>query len=322
MTTFEITELPKRCVLKMLEANVVEGVQYPVADQANFRVINNTAYHGRPFDSFKYKIYKDNVPSVNDGTVTINFGLENPPAPDLLNLLETLYIFESFFLAPLYSQPAGVDKIMITDITGKGDWYSSKGPVNVGDEFFFYELDTMAFVANEEGLSDTYNVLKFTTSYAGVANVGESIITVKVISLGGELSITNPIAITEILSDVENSQVQFLVSKAKSSVPCKFIIDTTAFLNLNTGNNIIQTFAGKIGEAGVLGNIDNLGLNEVYSETDAQGNMFLALFIKKDYVTTEPIPIIVRLVEVDGTIDNVNVLLNEQTIYIPITPTP
>lgn len=322
MTTFEITELPKRCHLLIsgvLVNNYNIANKYPVSEQANFRVYNPTIFHGRPFDFFKYKIYIDDKPSVNQGTVTINLGEISPTAPVPLSIVKTMNIFEAFsFLNEVVPQDPGVDKIKITSIEGKGAWITNNGALSVNDTFFYYELESLIFIANMSGLMNDYSILKWTTSYAGIDNAGENQLKVNVTSLGGDIIVGTEQTVTNVDTGIESTTIRVIVNKAISNVPLKISVDTSAFLNIGTPDNTIS-YSTETPNSGV---ISVLGVTDIIDATNSIGEMEIYFTLVKNTVTTEPIPIVINLLEIDSTIDNVNLLNNQVTIFIPITPTP
>jgi hypothetical protein len=321
MYTFKITQFPIRCTLKISGVPVVINQQYPIADQSNLQVENNTVFFGFPFDTFKYKIIKNGNESINEGIVTINFGALNPAVPTVSEEIVTVLLEESFFFIDTFPQPPGADKITITSITGKGSWISANGPTFVGETFPYYQLPSLQFFADEHGISSTYNVLEFTTSYNGVANPGTNKLTANAISEGAELSLGIEETQTPTVVDVlETTETFLLIKKAIPEGTYKLEFDTTEFTNIGTPDNEISFFIANDGPSGQSGLINTSGLVEVNSIIDEFGNSNIFITFTKNFTTTEPIPIIVKLLEVDALPGNVNALLSEVTLYIPITP--
>jgi hypothetical protein len=189
MTTFEITKLPERCQLKILTNNVVLGVQYPIADEANLKAVNSTGFFGEPFDLFKYKIRKDGISSINEGDVVLNFETNKTGMPLLVNALKEMSTGVSFFLSEFAIPDAHFDKIVIDSITGKGTWSYNGAPLIVGQTFFLYDItNAIVFQANELSIESDYNILTWKTQNKNEIHNQTNTITINTIGSIGTLT--------------------------------------------------------------------------------------------------------------------------------------
>lgn len=318
MITFEITEKPVRTLMTVEDVEVVVGTKYDIALESEVKLINENPYTGEPFDSFKYKINNEETASVNEGIVSINFQTDKTDFPALENITKSIPLFGSFFFSSEVLPNQYFDRITITAITGKGNWYYNGNPVIVGQTLFYYQLvNNLYFAANDLGVEDGYAEINWTTGTILGAHAGTNSLIVNSTSDGAELLLngSNGPAIDEL--GMETYTYFVSIEKGKTSAAYKLNIDTAGFPDIG-GDEKIEIYEREL----PVVNVETLGDTEIVSDLNSDGGTSYIIYVYKKAITIVENNIILTLTEVDGSSANVNPLYNEITLLIPITPVP
>jgi hypothetical protein len=318
MITFEITQKPIRSLMTVQDIEVVVGAKYNIALESQIKIENQTDFFGEPFDSFKYKIHNEDVVSVNEGNVVINFETNKTQTPDLINIIKNLRLQESFLFSSEVTSNQYYDRIIITNISGKGSWFYNSNIVNVGDVFFNYNLfSNLYFVSDDLGIEDNYNEINWQTGTILETHSGVNSLIVNTFSDGAELTLEsfNGPSINEL--GVEKYTYFVNIKAGMTNAVYKINIDATGFIDIG-GDEIIELNERDL----PLQTINTLEVIERISNLDSNGQTSYVISISKLAVTTVINNVVLTLTEVAGTSDNVNPLNTQITLIIPITPTP
>lgn len=163
MYYFQITVKPVRSLMKVEGVEVVQGTKYPVIALPNITIENETLYLGEPFDSFKYKIFKDTLSSVNEGTVVINFETNKTGMPPIVNATKDLTVLTSFSASELILPDSHFDRITVTSIAGNGTWFFNSVALAVGQIIFMYDIANIVFQANTPIVGLAYGTITWNT---------------------------------------------------------------------------------------------------------------------------------------------------------------
>ena len=169
MTTFEITKKPIRTLMTVSDVEVVVGTKYNISLQSEIKLLNSSGFYGEPFDSFKYKINKDAVSSLNGGLVKVNFVTNKVGLPAIVNAVKNINVGTSFLITEFLLPDSHFDRIVIDSITGKGLWTYNGISLYVGQTFFLYDIvNAIVFQSYELIVQLNYNAITWKT-----ANINE-----------------------------------------------------------------------------------------------------------------------------------------------------
>ena len=319
MITFEITEKPTRTLMTVEDVEVVVGTKYDIALQSEVKLINEHLYPGEPFDSFKYKINNDAVASVNEGVVTVNFETDKTVVPEVVTLEKNILLFGSFFFSGEVAPSQYYDRITITAIMGKGNWFYNGNPVAVGQTLFYYQLvNNLQFVADDLGVENNYAEINWTSGTILGNHPGTNSLVINSTSEGAELLLLGSNGSVIDSLGVETYTYFVSIERGKTSAPYSLNVDTTNFPDIG-GTEKVEMFER---DSLVSTIIDTLGVVPFDSELDATGGTTFVIYINKFDVTTIENSVELTLTQVDGASDTINPLHNHITLLIPITPTP
>jgi len=321
MNFLKITQKPIRTLMKIDGVEVVENVKYPLDIDTNVSVENETVYKGEPFDNFKYKIYNEDVESINEGTVNISFETNKTELPAINTLTKELDLYSEFYFSEIVTPEQYYDRIVITNIVGRGSWIYNDSPLIIGQEMFFYELvNNLKFVSDVPGVMDNYSILTWDTKDILGPDEQENTIAVNTNSEGAELILVDFLEQANVdESGLETLIYSFIIRNSIVSSTYKIEVDTTPFLSI--GVDPLDTVELTERDLSPI-LINTSGLSEITSSLDENGETIYSVIIKKNTDTTEENSIIINLIEVDEDSLNVNPLFNTITLLIPITPTP
>jgi len=321
MNFLKITQKPIRTLMKIDGVEVVENVKYPLDIDTNVSVENETVYKGEPFDNFKYKIYNEDVESINEGTVNISFETNKTELPAINTLTKELDLYSEFYFSEIVTPEQYYDRIVITNIVGRGSWIYNDSPLIIGQEMFFYELvNNLKFVSDVPGVMDNYSILTWDTKDILGPDEQENTIAVNTNSEGAELILVDFLEQANVdESGLETLIYSFIIRNSIVSSTYKIEVDTTPFLSI--GVDPLDTVELTERDLSPI-LINTSGLSEITSSLDENGETIYSVIIKKNTDTTDENSIIINLIEVDEDSLNVNPLFNTITLLIPITPTP
>jgi hypothetical protein len=314
-TKFQITESTKRTFLKVEGALVVVGTQYDIELQEQMTVDNILGFKAEPLDSFKYKVIVDGVASINEATVLINFETDKTSRPATLVVNETIAINDSLFFSNLVYSENNYDRIVITDIIGKGDWLLNNALLVVGSTIFFYELvGKLLFYANEEGSKEAYNVLKWKAANIIETFPEENELTINTTSLGVLENVSEEL-ILETFTGYESYSATLNIQHGKAGAAYELVIDTTAFPNIginpeNSVNLLVNGSSTILSASGVF------TFNQTLDESGAQS---IQLIVSRKSPSTVQSFVTATLSTIDTLSSNVDALSNKKVITIPIT---
>lgn len=310
-----ITENTKRTLFKIAGSPVVVGQAYDLVLQSTIEIENTLGYPSEPLDDFKYKIEDDDIHSINEGIVQISFIVDKSTLPELYNLIQTISIFDSFKFSDLIPPSLNYDRIIITELIGKGIWLLNNNQIGVGQVIFYYQLkDVFIFTASDTGSQENYNILKFKFGHIQSYYPDENSIIVNAISLT-QLLLNNPDQTPELDETIETTDFDVLIYNGPVSAAFEIEIDTTLFVGIGTtpenkliisNNDIITTY----NTSGVF----------IYPGTlSEQGDLNLDVSIKKLYPYTTPSSIKMNLISVNTTDESIDPIKKDITLNIPIS---
>lgn len=310
---FQITKLPIRAKLKLNGSLIALNSFYDLSESANIVVDNDSGIKGEPFDSFTYKIKEDDVVSKNTGTVTINFETLKTGIPTLVNAEKTIYTGESFLFDSLVLPQDRFDRIKIKSIVGNGVWEYNNAPVIVGSSYMFYDLiDKLVFIANQTIVKDDYCILEYETANILLNHNQTNTIVVNTKSDGAEIYLIEYFLSIDGTQEIHNYKISII--KAYPDSMYKVEIDPTLFTSLGTD-------AGTKIE--IIKNANQLLLMETNAITLYTGTMENNGTESFDLKITSSIPkivdqsIVFKLLEVNGSVSNVNQTKNTLNLIIP-----
>jgi hypothetical protein len=322
MTTFEITEKPIRTLMTVSGIEVVVGTQYDIALESATVLHNATPFLGEPFDSFKYKVTKDGKVSVNTGTVRVSFATNKTGVPPILTIVQDIHFTDSFFFSDIVAPEAHYDRITITNIEGRGSWTLNGNIVFVGQTIFYYDLvNNLKFIADNPGNMDDYAVFTWDTESI-LGNHGQTnTITVNTSSLNGAelVLVSGPSSEQDPTTLVETTNYSFKIQNSIVGASYQIGIDTTLYPTIGINPLDIVGITERDYPEGI---INTSGLFVIDFFLDDNGETVYYVRIVKDTDTVVENSITITLNDVDGDPLNVNPLLNQLILIIPITPTP
>lgn len=322
MYYFQVTEKPKMATMNIDAVEVVLGQKYEfdLDTIPAISIVNETPYLGEPFDSFKYKVYKDDIASVNTGIVTINYKVDTSEIPATNILVKDVYEGDYFYFSDLVANNSHYDRIKITEISGRGIWLYNGLQLSEGAIIFYYNLvDNLQFIANDNGLELNYSMLKWETGNVSGFDGVENSITVNTISDGAELELTSFAEIATVTDGIEYLSYSFKISKAFVDALYQIEIDPTLFpgLGVNPLDKII--FLERDLPEYVL---TTNAVTDRDSQLDGKGQTIYSVTIEKNTVTTETNSISIELKSITGSPGVINIDKKTIVLIIPITPTP
>lgn len=320
MNTFEITQKPIRTLMTVEDVEVVVGTKYPIALESTVKLNNSTGYYGEPFDSFKYKINKDTLNSVNTGTVIVNFETNKVGLPPIVNEVKTLEINDSFLLDEIISPEEHFDRIIITSISGKGSWLYKTNPLVVGQIIFYYDLvNNIRFFANQSGAQDNYSILTFDTMNSAGTHGQINTLTVNTFSIGGEIILEE---FTPYPDTSEGNEILIYFFVIKKGIPnASYLLEINPALFPSLGINHLDSIKLYEGPDSIFTQVDEAGLTNFTSNLNEFGETSFMVKIYKDTDTIVENSVAISLKEIDSLSMNVNVLYNQIILLIPTTPT-
>jgi hypothetical protein len=318
MITFEITKKPIRTLMTVSDVEVVVGTKYPIALQTDIKFVNSTGYWGEPFDSFKYKIHKDSLSSINEGIVKINFETNKVGLPTIITAAKSLEINKDFLLDEVLLPNVKFDRIVITSITGKGSWLYNNVELLPGQIFFYYDLvGKIKFIANKAGAENNYSVLTFDTMNILGVHGQANTVTVNTFSNGGELILENSLVFADTSIGIEVLTYFFKIEKGIFSATYLLEVDTTLFPTI--ASVLIDAVKLYEGPTSILTTVNTLGTTNISSVLNSIGEVLYFVQIEKITQTTVENSIKITLKEINSSVGNVNPLKNEIILLIPPT---
>lgn len=312
MIEFEITSMPLRLYMTILDVAVVANVKYPIEQQSDLKINNQIACFGEPFDSFKWNIYKNNLKSVNEGIVEINYKTNKEGVPPEITIVKQLEIGSSFFFTNEVYPDSHFDRITILEIIGKGKWFYNSAEILPGQSFFFYQLlNNMFFIANEPGAKNNYSLIKWITGNIERNHSFENSISVNTFYENGAELILNPNNATEVNSDGTLITHYFSGSiiNGISEANYKLHIDTLDYVEIDEIKNVqIKQINGP------SLNINTAEIVMFESVLNSNGEINFDFIIIKPIENSNEINIIVTLFEINLLTDNINEIKNQITL--------
>jgi hypothetical protein len=321
MKYLKITNMPIRSLIKMDGNAIVLNTNYELTVLKNVSVENLTQYYGEPFDSFKYKIYSDNVESINEGTVTVNFETNKVGMPPQQNAIKDLMLFDTFFFSEVISPEQHYDRIVITSIVGKGFWTYNNIPVVLNQELFYYNLvNNLKFVANQSGVENNYSILTYRTKNVLAEHNQDNTVSINTNSTGAQLILNGSTAEGSVAQDgLETLTYNFSIINSISNANYELKIDTTFYPSF--GTDLLSEI--DITERNLPTETLNKSTGPIYTllkQFDANGQTVYNIVIRKKTTTTFENKIIVDLVKINDSTLGIDPLYDSIELIIPATP--
>jgi len=206
ITLFRISELPNLVDLLKDGSPAAANTNYPLAEEDELTIDNQSGFKGEFLDSFKIEVSEDGVLWSSETTWPIKelVGVNTPAATDesIAGAKNTSYV--PYDLSKIVIN-ASTDRIRITNIEGYGNFTNNGLPLNIGDVVYMHNLpNILAETNNGAGLE--YMKLSYycgnhlgydeTTTYTLVVNVASL---AEISSLGA--SGTNPVIDSLLISN-------------------------------------------------------------------------------------------------------------------------
>lgn len=315
MEKLVVTENVKRTSFKIGGAPIVVNQQYDLSLAATIEIENILGYPSEPMDFFKYKIVDTDIDSVNEGLVRISFEVDTSTLPIEYNLIQNVNINDSFKFTDLIPASQNYDRIKINSIEGKGTWLLNAIPLEVGKEFFYYQLvDNLVFVASESGSRSDYNSLKWQFGHKLGYWSHENSIDVNALSLS-QITTANPEQPIEKVDTIDIIEYEVNISNGPDSGTFKTVLDTTAFTAIGSPvenrvklvNNGIETFYNTSGTFDITGDLDS------------SGNAILQITLERLYPYTTASSVKIDLTEINGVSGTINTFKNNVVLNNPIS---
>jgi hypothetical protein len=310
ITKFKITERTKRTFLKIQNVLAVVGTEYDIALQSQITIENILGYRAEPLDQFKYKVIIDGVASVNEGTVLVNFETDKTTSPSVLNLNETLAINYSLFFSNLVYAESNYDRIVITEISGKGSWLLNSTTLVVGDTIFFYDLiGKLIFYANQQGSKEAYNILKWKSANVLQTFQQENQLIINTSSLGVLLNLSgNPVL--ENFLTYKSYETFLNIENGADNGSYELVVDTTYFPNIGIDSeNEVTLIVDEVPTT-----YKTSGIFILNGTLTSSGNKNVKVIINQKLSSTEPVIIKVTLSAINELLSTVDASNSSQSI--------
>jgi hypothetical protein len=316
MEKFIVTKLPVRTIATVDGSPMLKDVEYDMALESTVVFENPNSYKGEPFDSLTYKVTKDDIHTINEGLVVIDFRTDKTKNPVLSNKTQELNIDESIFFSDIIAPQDVFDRIEIVSIDGKGSWKLSGSPLIVGSIIMWYNLvDLLLFKADTSGSKNNYNTM--TWKYANKIKTFPGINTLKfnVKSLAKLLFLEVNELEQETTSLVKQFSFLFTIENGPENGIFMFDINTTEFTGFAT--NPLNVFTlNQDNTMGILYNLPEPSI-AVLSSLNEFGKTNYELIVSIDKTYTAENKLKLSLTTVNDNPALIDPLLKEINLIIP-----
>lgn len=241
MIKFKIVKMPSaRVNLTINSLPVVLNQEYNIALQNAVQASNVSGFRGEPLDTFKYKIVNNNVTSVNEGTVKLNYLVSANGIIPISNVTKTIALNDEYLLNSVVPYNNGFDRIKIITVVGQGDWLYKGNLIVPNQILMWYDLhQNLKFIANDPGAKAAYNELIFLFGKELLFFPTQNKITTNVTSIG-ELILIQELTLNSNTNEINNSSFIVKIEKGIANAPYQLSIDTSKFTKITNPDDFVS----------------------------------------------------------------------------------